>query len=141
MNQPATTQAAAYLQRALLLLEKPRIRLDRYDKQPIETHPNSWIVGREAIDAEGYACAPESEQACAWCTIGVLRAVTHYDPDPPTAYTYCISIMNLANPAYVATGSKHAQPELNDRATSFEQVRRYFQRAIAKAIQLEAKRS
>lgn len=131
MNQPATTQATQYLQRALQLLEKPGPR----------NQPHSWIVGREAIDSSGMPCAPESEQACAWCTIGVVKAVTHYDPiSPDKAYTYCLSIMNLANPAYVATGNKHAQPELNDEAsTSFDTIRRYFQRAIAKAIQLETK--
>lgn len=126
MNQPATTQATQYLQRALALLEKPSPH-----------QPHSWITMREAIDADGHACAPESEQAVAWCTIGVVKAVCHYDPNPEQAYRYCLSILNLANPAYVATGSKYAQPELNDRASSFEQVRKYFQRAIAKAIQLE----
>lgn len=120
-NQPATTSALEYLSRALQLLEKPGPK----------GQPNSWITGREAIDDKGYPVNPESEQAQAWCTIGVLKAVTHYDPDPQRAYTYCLSILNLANPAYVATGSRSAQPELNDRATDFSTVRKFFQKAIA----------
>lgn len=131
-NKPATPNASIYLSRALELLEKPGPN----------HQPNSWITMREAIDQDGHACNPESEQAQAWCTIGVLKAVTHYDPvDPQKAYQYCLSILNLANPAYVATGSKSAQPELNDQAQSFEQVRRYFQRAIQTAMKWEAKTS
>lgn len=122
-NQPATDQAPQYLERALQLLEKPGPH----------GQPNSWITMREAIDKDGKPCNPESEQAQAWCTIGVIKAVTHYDPDPERAYRYCLSILNLANPAYVATGTYSAQPILNDQATSFETVRRFFQKGIAMA--------
>lgn len=128
-NKPATPNAVAYLTRALQLLEKPGPR----------NQPNSWIRNAEALDDQLRHCKPEDERAQAWCTIGVLKAVTHYDPDPPKAYQYCLSILNLANPAYVATGSKSAQPTLNDRADSFDQVRKYFQRAIQTAMKWEAK--
>lgn len=129
-NQPATVNAAAYLQRALQLLEKPGPR----------NQPHSWITGREAIDIDGHPCKPESAQAQAWCTIGVIKAVTHYDPDPPRAYTYCQSILNLANPVYIANGQRDAQPSINDDpSTTFDQIRRYFQKGIALAIKWEAK--
>lgn len=135
-NPPATANALAYLTRALALLEKPRWAKCTPDEVRAGTLPmmiaeHSWITGAEAISIEGVYCEPEDERAQAWCTIGVVKAVTHYDPEPVKAYTYCLSILNLANPAYVATGSKNAQPYLNDTAESFETVRRFFQRGIA----------
>lgn len=122
---PATSSAYEYLTRALQLLEKPG------PKQ----QPNSWIRDREAINAQGEPCSPESEQAEAWCTIGVLKAVTRYDADPEAAYRYCLSVLNAANPLYVATGSKQAQPQINDdpSTTSFETIQRLFQKGIALA--------
>lgn len=128
-RQPATSHAAAYLARALELLEKPGPK----------GQPHSWIKSREAIDATGQPCSPESEQAQAWCTIGVLKAVTHYDPEPTRAYTYCLSILNAANPLYVANGQRDAQPQINDSGiVTFDTIRRLFQRGIAYAAKWES---
>lgn len=118
MTKPATANAYEYLVRALQLLEKPR-----------PNQPHSWIQYHEAIDEQGHYVEPHSERAVAWCTIGVVKAVTHYDPDPDAAYRYCLSILNAANPAYIATGSNAAQPELNDSG-SWELVHTFFERAI-----------
>lgn len=140
-NQPATTNAYDYLVRALQLLEKPR-----YGKPSASTHEaplladNSWITGAEAwSDILNTWVAPENELASAWCTIGVVKAVTKYDPDPDAAYRYVLSILNAANPIYVAEGSSNAQPRLNDNG-SFQLVRGFFQKAIAMAARLQAQR-
>lgn len=143
-NQPATSHAYDYLVRALQLLEKPRMgRVHKSSTQDIpdalmEIAPHSWITGAEAISADGTYVAPEDERAEAWCTIGVVKAVTKYDDNPDAAYRYVLSIMNAANPMYVAEGSSNAQPALNDSG-SFELVQKFFQRAIAMAARLESK--
>jgi hypothetical protein len=132
-SQPATTSAYDYLVRALQLLEQPRyISPSKLPYSKVADH--SWIRNAEAYsDILGSWVAPEDERATCWCTIGVIKAVTKYDPDPEAAYRYCLSIMNAANPAYVAVGSQAAQPTLNDQAESFDTVRKYFQRSIALA--------
>lgn|SRR5678815_1987835 len=113
------TQAYEYLHRALQLLEEPR-----------PPHPNSWIQSAEAIDNEGRYCNPESERAVAWCTIGVVMAVTHYDPHPEEAYKYVLSLLNMANPIAIANDSL---PAVND-THAFETVRRMFQKAMGLAL-------
>lgn len=43
-----------------------------------------WIKGHWAVDKYGKPCPPESEQACAWCEEGAIKAATHYiamDPE------------------------------------------------------------
>lgn len=104
-----------YLARALQLLEQPC----EYNK------PNSWIQGYEAITQEGLSCAPESELAVAWCTIGVVRAVTHYDQAPDAAYRYILALLNMANPIAIAQNNL---PSVNDTHT-FQVVQRMFQKA------------
>lgn len=101
-----------YLTRAQQLLEKPRY-----------PHEHSWIQFAEAISSDGHHVAPESEQAQAWCTIGVLKAVTKYDPNPEAAYRYVYSIMNAANAALIAAGSA---PSLND-VSDYETVINLFE--------------
>lgn len=140
-NQPATTSAYDYLVRALQLLEKPR-----YGKPDPNNHiapiiePNSWITGAEAwSDKLQKHVAPEDEAADAWCTIGAVKAVTKYDPDPDAAYRYCLSLLNAANPMYVAEGTAQAQPYLNDNG-SWPLVRKLFQKAIAMAARLQQQR-
>jgi len=123
-NQPALSPSTTYnyLSRALNLLEKPGFGIAG----------TSWIQNREAVDKQGHGVAPESEQADAWCTIGVLKAVTRYDPDPDAAYRYAYSILNAANPALVAIGGSGlagAAPSLNDHAYSFDQVKSLFENA------------
>lgn len=129
--KPATTNAYEYLVRALQLLEKPRYTYPKtIGSQPIKLADNSWIRNAEAFsDALGKHVNPEDEMASAWCTIGVIKAVTKYDPDPDAAYRYCLSVLNAANPMYVAYGQENAQPHLNDGG-SWELVQRFFQRAI-----------
>jgi hypothetical protein len=102
-----------YLTRAQLLLEKPRYKYPgTIGSQPIKLEEHSWIRNAEAFsDALGKHVAPEDELASAWCTIGVLKAVTKYDPNPEAAYRYVYSIMNAANAALIAAGSA---PSLND---------------------------
>jgi hypothetical protein len=102
-----------YLTRAQQLLEKPGPTANSH----------SWIRFAEAINAQGVHCAPESEQAQAWCTIGVLKAVTKYDPNPEAAYRYVYSIMNAANAALIAAGSA---PSLND-VSDYETVINLFE--------------
>lgn len=130
-NKPATTSAYDYLTRALQLLEQPRVRMT--STGPLVVAPNSWIINAEAYsDQLGTHVAPEDEAASAWCTIGVVKAVTKYDPDPEAAYRYCLSVLNAANPMYIAEGSQNAQPALNDEG-DWELVRNFFQRGIAMA--------
>jgi hypothetical protein len=135
MSKPATTNAYEYLTRALQLLEQPRYSpANPFVPEPIRIADHSWIRNSEAwSDQLCKWVAPEDEMASAWCTIGVVKAVTKYDPDPEAAYKYCLSVLNAANPAYVAVGTEQAQPCLNDNAPGFEPIRRYFQRAIALA--------
>lgn len=118
---PATMNAATYLRRALQLLEAPR-----RDQQGNITHPNSWIRHAEAIQANGQHCEPESEQAVGWCTIGVVKAVTKYDPSPEPAYRYVCSLLD-ASPVVIANDSL---PSSNDSASDFSRVRQTFLRAI-----------
>lgn len=144
MNQPATTSAYDYLVRALQLLEKPRRRpsanRENGDIDVVEIAPHSWIQNAEAwSDQLQKHVAPEDERADAWCTIGVIKAVTKYDDNPDAAYRYCLSLLNAANPMYVAEGSSYAQPVLNDRG-SWPLVQKFFQRAIAMAARLSATR-
>lgn len=120
----APALAYEYLNRALLLLEKPC----EYNGKS-----NSWIQGREAITADGLSCAPESELAVAWCTIGVVRAVTHYDPVPDAAYRYILSLLNMANPIVITNGSL---PGVND-THAFQVVQRMFEKAKILAIRFE----
>lgn len=136
MTKPATNHAYDYLVRALQLLEKPRHKI--YNGHVELTHAHSWITGAEAITADGKYVQPEDERADAWCTIGVVKAVTKYDPDPDAAYRYCLSLLNAANPMYIAEGSSNAQPRLNDRG-SFQLVQKFFQRAINMAARLEGR--
>jgi hypothetical protein len=111
---PVLSNQAAYdyLTRAQQLLEKPGPTANSH----------SWIQFAEAINSDGQLCAPESEQAQAWCTIGVLKAVTKYDPNPEAAYRYVYSIMNAANAALIAAGSA---PSLND-VSDYETVINLF---------------
>lgn len=125
MIKPATPNAYEYLTRALQLLEKPR-----------KNQLHSWIKNAEAITADGTYCEPEDERADAWCTIGAIKAVTKYDDNPDAAYRYCLSVLNAANPMYVAEGSQHAQPTLNDYVADFSLIQRLFQRGIAMAARL-----
>lgn len=111
------TQASIYLQRALTMLEKPGPR----------NQPHSWIQNAEAIRDDGTHCKPEDERAAAWCTIGVVRAVTYYDPNPTSAYTYLLSLLNMANPIAIA---QDTLPQVNDYATSFTTVQNMFRKAI-----------
>ena len=113
------TMAYQYLNRAQQLLEKPR-----------ENQPHSWIQGAGAINIDGHPVSPESEQAVAWCTIGVVRAVTHYDPNPDEAYKYILSLLNMANPRVIEAGSI---PQVNDR-TAFQQVIHMFEKAKVLAM-------
>lgn len=111
-----------YLNRALLLLEKP---------SSYNNSPHSWIQGREAVRADGTGCAPESEQAVAWCTIGVVRAVTYYDQtSPDAAYKYILSLLNMANPIVF---TKDSLPGVND-THAFSTVQRMFEKAKVLAI-------
>lgn len=123
-NQPVLSPATTYdyLTRALQLLEKPGLGISG----------TSWIQMREAVNKQGQGVAPESEQADAWCVIGVLKAVTQYDANPDAAYRYAYSILNAANPALVAIGGSGlsgAAPSLNDHAYSFSQVQALFENA------------
>lgn len=118
---PATLNALSYLQRALMLLEQPRT-----NQQHEVTHPNSWIRSAEAIQQDGNHCAPEDERAVAWCTIGVVKAVTKYDDNPDAAYRYVCSLLD-ASPVVLSHGSL---PSSNDTADTFERVRKTFLRAI-----------
>lgn len=140
-NQPATANAYDYLVRALQLLEKPR-----YGKPDMQTHQapllaeHSWIQNAEAFsDMLVKHVAPEDEAASAWCTIGAVKAVTKYDPDPDAAYRYCLSLLNAANAMYIAEGSSNAQPALND-SSSWPLIRKFFQRGIAMAAKLQSSR-
>lgn len=137
-NQPATANAYEYLVRALQLLEKPRYGKpsNSYPHEAPLLAPHSWITGAEAITADGQYVSPEDERADAWCTIGVVKAVTKYDPDPDAAYRYVLSILNAANPMYVAEGTASAQPHLNDNG-SWPLVRKFFQKAITMAARLQ----
>lgn len=138
-NQPATTSAYDYLVRALQLLEKPRYGKSVNGQAPLLAE-HSWIRNAEAFsDLLQTHVAPENELASAWCTIGVVKAVTKYDPDPDAAYRYCLSLLNAANPMYVAEGTAQAQPHLNDNG-SWPLVRTFFQKAIAMAARLQAQR-
>lgn len=130
-NKPATANACDYLTRALQLLEQPRVRMTPDGPRQVADH--SWITNAEAFsDQLGTHVAPEDESASAWCTIGAVKAVTKYDADPDAAYRYCLSVLNAANPMYIAEGSQNAQPALNDSG-SWELVRGFFQRGIAMA--------
>lgn len=40
------------------------------------TEPGAWVQGAFARDEKGYAVDSTSPAACAWCTVGALRAVT-----------------------------------------------------------------
>lgn len=136
-NQPATANAYDYLVRALQLLEKPRYSKPTNGELLAE---HSWIRNAEAwSDSLQQHVAPEDERADAWCTIGAVKAVTKYDPDPEAAYRYCLSLLNAANPMYVAEGTSQAQPRLNDNG-SWPLVRGFFQRAIAMAARLQSSR-
>lgn len=137
MTQPATANAYDYLTRALQLLEKPRYRTRLSPgEEPYKLADHSWIKNAEAwSDQLGKHVAPEDEMASAWCTIGVVKAVTKYDSDPDAAYRYVLSILNAANPTYIAEGSANAQPRLND-AGDWPTVRRFFQRGINMALRL-----
>lgn len=127
MPTPVTSNATEYLTRALQLLEKPRP----------PSHDNSWIQYAGAIRDDGTYCEPQDERACAWCTIGAVRAVTFYDDKPEEAYKYCLSILSAANPQTIALGHEGALPYINDGG-SFERVRRMFQRGIALASKLQS---
>lgn len=108
-NKPAIppTTAYDYLDRAQQLLQ------------------HGWIQGREAIDKDGNSCPPESDLAVAYCEIGAVKAVTHYDPDPDVAYRYCLSILDAANALVIEKGSV---PAVND-TTTHEHVLQMFDRA------------
>lgn len=129
-NQPATINALSYLQRALQLLESPR-----RDQQHNIVHPHSWIKNAEAIAANGTHVAPEDERAVAWCTIGVVKAVTKYDENPDAAYRYVCSLLD-ASPIVLAHDRLESS---NDSATDFERVRKTFLRAIKLAERFNLK--
>lgn len=145
-NKPATTNAYEYLTRALQLLEKPRYKTTatqvnplHYEGHAVKLADHSWIKNAEAFsDQLGKHVKPEDEMASAWCTIGVIKAVTKYDDDPDAAYRYCLSVLNAANPAYIAEGSSNAQPSLND-AGDWPTVCGFFQRAINMAARFMSK--
>lgn len=120
---PATV-AYEYLDRALQMLDKPR---------PNNNVDNSWIQHAEAIKADGTYCMPEDEQAVAWCTIGVVKAVTHYDPNPDQAYTYLLSLLNMANPIAIANDTL---PNVND-TNAYAVVRNMFIKAMNLAIRFQ----
>lgn len=124
MTTPILTLQACYdrIDRALSLLEKPGKGIGG----------SSWIQYAEAITPSGIHCAPESEQADAWCVIGVLKAVSAHDPDPQASYCYLYSLLNLANTQLVAIGGSGLQgaaPTLNDHAYDFATVRQLFTNA------------
>ena len=106
-----------YLTRALQLLEAPR-----YNTKMEVIANNSWVQNTLAIQADGVHCDPRSDLAVAYCTLGAIQAVT---PDDRIA-TYVNSIIDMANPSIVASGSI---PNVNDHARSFERVQRLFHRA------------
>lgn len=88
---------------------------------------HGWVKGREAVDKDGISCAPESDLAVAYCEIGAIKAVTHYDQDPDAAYRYVMSILSAANAMVYAKGSV---PSVNDsQATTQEYVLRMFDKA------------
>lgn len=124
MTTPILPLQACYdrIDRALSLLEKPGKGIGG----------SSWIQYAEAINQAGAHCAPESEQADAWCVIGVLKAVSAHDPDPSASYRYLYSILNLSNSTLLSIGSAGLSgpaPVLNDHAYSFDQVRQLFTNA------------
>lgn len=127
-NKPVVDPNLAYeyLSRAQYLLESPRPT----------GQSNSWIQHAEAINDQGNYVSPESERAVAWCTIGVVKAVTHYDEtDPDKAYKYILSLLNMANPNVILEGSL---PKVNDH-TQFQQVIRMFEKAKLLAMKMESK--
>jgi hypothetical protein len=122
-----------YLSRALQLLEAPCVQ--HMSTGHVANKAHSWIQGQLAVDAKGYQVPPESDLAVAYCEIGAIKAVTHYDQQPEAAYKYVTAILHAANPAaIVAVRGAHntgGVPTINDHPyTTFERVRKMFTRAI-----------
>jgi len=114
-----------YLNRVIELLSAPR-----RDSQGRITHDHSWIRHAEAIDANGNHCSPKSDLAVAYCTIGAVRAVTLYDPNPEQAYKYVLSIIDAANPEVVANANPYTGgiPHVND-SHEFQRVIKMLNKA------------
>lgn len=126
MNMPAIPlqQVYEYLDRAEQLLRAPNSS---------HSKPNSWVQNSLAVDHEGRSCEPHSDLAVAYCEIGAVKAVTHYDNNPDAAYSYVVSVLHAANPMAISkiTGANNMGgiPCVNDSATSFDTIIKMFQRA------------
>lgn len=122
-------QVYTYLDRAQQLLSAPC---------PFSDH--SWIKGMLAMRRDGRGCEPESDLAVAYCEVGAVKAVTHYDNDPDAACSYVISILHAANAQTIskAQGPMGGIPAVNDaHATTFEHVIKMFERAKAFTLKLQ----
>lgn len=122
-------QVYTYLDRAQQLLSAPCPFSDR-----------SWIKGMLAMGRDGRGCEPESDLAVAYCEIGAVKAVTHYDTQPDAACSYVVSILHAANPQTisVAAGPMGGVPHVNDAlTTTFDDVVKMFERAKAYTLKLQ----
>lgn len=95
-----------------------------------------WDTEALAKDKDGYACPPESDQACHWCEWGAVLAVTRARELPESVADYINDLINMANSdtkryeEYRGTGgNKEVTFRWNDHLSTKEEVVDRFENA------------
>lgn len=103
-----------------------------------------WIQGQFARNAEGRIAAATDADACSFCAMGAIRRVLNmdgaYSKAEPAVRDMYYTLHNTLNECAweLSSGVSKTIVNLNDHASSFEEVQKAFTCAITKLTAQEA---